>query len=179
VDECKPLADGGGPARRQGLTLAHLSAQPQPFLSLKTYPEHPLIPPRTPYTPPKQPLNVPPIPQKALTLRRKVDECKPLHGGSVYACQYQNNGVLRFHGRGLHSSTFRLNLSRFLHKIHPTHTNNPPRHPTPKQPLKAAPILQKALALSRKVDECKPLFHGDTLQYQRIAATHNCLARPL
>ena len=40
-----------------------------------------------------------------------------LHGGSVYACQYQNNGVLR--------------------------------------------------------------FHGHTLQYQRIAATHNCLARPL
>jgi hypothetical protein len=25
-------------------------------------------------------------------------------------------------GRGLHSSTSQLNLSRFLHKIHPTHT---------------------------------------------------------
>jgi hypothetical protein len=35
-----------------------------------------------PYTPPKQLLNAPPLPQKALTLSRNVDECKPLnHGG--------------------------------------------------------------------------------------------------
>jgi len=27
----------------------------------------------------------------------------------------------RFGGRGSHSSTFQLNLSRFKHKIHPTH----------------------------------------------------------
>ena len=28
---------------------------------------------------------------------------------------------LVFHGMGLHSSTFQLNLSRFRHKIHPRH----------------------------------------------------------
>jgi hypothetical protein len=31
--------------------------------------------------PPKQPLSAPPIPQKALKLSRKVDECKPLPKG--------------------------------------------------------------------------------------------------
>jgi len=36
------------------------------------------MPPGTSYTPPKCPLNAPPIPHKALTLSRKVDECKPL-----------------------------------------------------------------------------------------------------
>ena len=35
----------------------------------------------TPQTLPKQPLNAPPIPSKALTLSRKVDECKPLAAG--------------------------------------------------------------------------------------------------
>ena len=29
-------------------------------------------------------------------------------------------------GRGLHSSTFQLNLSRFWHKIHPKHPLLPP-----------------------------------------------------
>ena len=29
-------------------------------------------------------------------------------------------------GRGLHSSTFQLNLSRFRHKIHPEHPLMPP-----------------------------------------------------
>jgi len=37
-----------------------------------------MLPPNTPYTPPTQPLNAPPIPQEALTLSRKVDECRPL-----------------------------------------------------------------------------------------------------
>ena len=41
--------------------------------------------------------------QKRLRLSCTVDECKPLEGGSSGA-----EG-----GRGLHSSTFQLNLSRF------------------------------------------------------------------
>ena len=44
----------------------------------KIHSKHPLIPRNAPYAPPKRPLNAPPIPQKALTLNRKVDECKPL-----------------------------------------------------------------------------------------------------
>jgi len=41
-----------------------------------------MLTPDTRETPPKQPLNAPPIPHKALTLSRKVDECKPLTAGS-------------------------------------------------------------------------------------------------
>jgi hypothetical protein len=52
--------------------------------------------------------------------------------------------------RGLHSSSFQLNLSRFLHQIHPKHTLIPPNHPytTPKRPLYAPLIPPKALTLS-------------------------------
>ena len=59
---------------RQGLTLVHLSAQPEPYLTRNT----PLEPPTPPTIPrhllkarkitPKQTLNAPPILQKALTL---------------------------------------------------------------------------------------------------------------
>jgi hypothetical protein len=54
-------------------------------------------------------------------------------------------------GRGLHSSTFQLNLSRFRHKIHPEHPLLTPATPStpPEQPLNAPPIQQKALTLSR------------------------------
>ena len=51
-----------------------------------------------------------------------------------------------FYGRGLHSSTFLLNLSRFLTLTPPTDTA----------------YSTKVLTLSRKVDECKPLFYGST-----------------
>jgi hypothetical protein len=63
---------------------------------------------------------------------------------------------------GLHSSTFQLNLSRFCHKIHPRHPLMSPDTPyTPlRQPLNVPPIPQKALELSRKVNECKPLHAG-------------------
>jgi len=44
----------------------------------RVYPKQPLLPPNTPCTPPKQLRNAPHIPQKALTLSRKADECKPL-----------------------------------------------------------------------------------------------------
>jgi len=40
----------------------------------------------------------------------------------------------RLRGRGLHSSTFQLNLSRYSHKIHPIHPSTPTV--TPQTPLK-------------------------------------------
>jgi len=70
-------------------------------------------------------------------------------------------------GRGLHSSTFQLNLSRFSHKIHPSNPLITPNTPdtsqtSPKQPRNAPPVPHKALTLSRKVDECKTLWPGST-----------------
>jgi len=50
--------------------------------------------------------------------------------------------------RGLHSSTFQLNLSRF---------GTPPRVPLSGGKLRTRRIQQNVLTLSRKVDECKPL----------------------
>jgi hypothetical protein len=75
-------------------------------------------PPKTFQTPPKHPLNAPPIPQKALKLSRKVDECKPLVAGMAaalknnYAPAPQVDGGGTGRGRGLHSFTSELNLSR-------------------------------------------------------------------
>ena len=59
-------------------------------------------------------------------------------------------------GRGLRLPTFQLNMSCFRHKIHPKHPLSPLNniHTPPKQPLHATPIPQKALTLSRNVDEC-------------------------
>ena len=53
-------------------------------------------------------------------------------------------------GRGLHSSTFQLNLSPFRHRIHNEHRLVPPDTSyTPlTEPLHAPPIPQKALTLS-------------------------------
>ena len=34
-----------------------------------------------------------------------------------------SSGSIGLGGKGLHSSTFQLNQSRFWHKIHPTHTH--------------------------------------------------------
>ena len=62
---------------RQGLTLVHFSAQPEPFLTQNT----PITPHNTSSTTPKQLLHAAPIPQKVLTLIIKVDECKPLAPG--------------------------------------------------------------------------------------------------
>ena len=50
--------------RGQGVTLAHCSAQPEPFLTQK----HPLNTPWHPINTPCTPLNAPPIDEKALTL---------------------------------------------------------------------------------------------------------------
>ena len=61
-------------AHVQGLTLVHFSAQLEPILTQK----HTLNTPSYCLRPPTQPLSAPPIPQKALMLSRKVDECKPL-----------------------------------------------------------------------------------------------------
>jgi len=62
-------------------------------------------------------------------------------------------------GRGPHSSTFQLNLSRFSHKAHHEQPLIPSGtcYTAPKRPLNAPPVPLKALTLSRKVDESKPL----------------------
>jgi len=78
-------------------------------------------------------------------------------------------------GRGLHSSTFHLKLSRFQHKIYPRHPLIPPYSsltPTT-HPLNAPLVTQKALKLSRELDECKPLHLGHMLQdYSRREGFH-------
>jgi hypothetical protein len=68
-------------------------------------------------------------------------------------------------GRGLHSSTSQINLSRFWQQTHPKHSVIPPDTAltSPKQSLNAPPIPQRALTLSRKVDECKPLLTGPVM----------------
>jgi hypothetical protein len=76
-------------------------------------------------------------------------------------------------GRGLPSSTFQLNLSRFRYKIYPTnsletvHTSQT----TSKQLLNATPIPQKVLTLSRQVDECRPLIIGGPTGISNSKAT--------
>jgi len=61
---------------QQGLTLVHFSAQLEPFLT-QNIPYSPKVPPHTYYDPPIQPRNAPPIPQKALTLSRKMRSVSP------------------------------------------------------------------------------------------------------
>jgi hypothetical protein len=81
--------------------------------------------------------------------------------------------------RGLHSSTFQLNLSRFRHKIpqkHPLSTPDTPCIPA-EQPLHAPPIPQKALTLSRKVDECKPLPVRSWPRRRRDVVMHHARVR--
>jgi hypothetical protein len=80
----------------------------------------------------------------------------------------------RGRGRGLHSPTFWLNLSRFRYKIHPEPPLKVPdtSQTSPRQPLSAPPIPQRALTLSRKVDECKPLGGGRPLDiFKRLEQT--------
>jgi len=48
--------------------------------------------------------------------------------------------------------------SHFWYNIHPLHPQTPPEHPLNNP--KCSPIPQKALKLSRKVEECKPLTGG-------------------
>jgi len=69
-------------------------------------------------------------------------------------------------GKGSHSSTSQLNLSRFRHKIHLEHPHtllNTPRHllNTPSTTPTRTPIPQSALNLSPKMDEWKPLHEGE------------------
>ena len=68
-------------------------------------------------------------------------------------------------GRSLHPSTSQLNLSRVCHTKTPYTPYTPPNTPLTRatQPLRAPPIPDKALKLSRKVDECKPLPTGRML----------------
>jgi hypothetical protein len=62
---------------RQGLTLVHISAQREPFMTHNTL-RYPLVPLGIPWKPSKQILNAPLTTQQALTLSREVDECKLL-----------------------------------------------------------------------------------------------------
>ena len=84
-----------GQGARQGLTLVHFSAQPEPFPTQNTL----FRPPNTfchllttRKRTPKQSLNAPRIPQKALRLSRKVDKCKPLARG---LCSEHDAGAKR------------------------------------------------------------------------------------
>jgi len=151
VNECKPLAagmagrgvDGEDTARvgggggggggmvtplgtGQGLTLVHFSAQPEPYLTRNAT----LYTPNTPRhllntrkITPEQSLNAPPIPQKALTLRRKVDECKPLGPGwrgrpllprLAVAAAASRPAVAAAAGQGLTLVHFSAQLKRIL-----------------------------------------------------------------
>jgi len=107
------------------------------------------------------------IEQNVLTLSRKVDESKTLPPASPRRSvghlgverRLTRLGLRRPLVRGLHSSTFQLTVSRYCSKIHPerpliTCVTSWASH---RQPVIAPPIRQKALMLSRKVDECKPL----------------------
>jgi len=68
-------------------------------------PKHPLVPPNTFQTPSRQPLNALPVLQKALTLSRKVDECKPLgFGGWINVVRRRRGRAAvgrRHHGRAV------------------------------------------------------------------------------
>ena len=80
-----------------------------------------------------------------------MDKCEPLLAGALVAALAQLIPRLRkpsafvpdavplVHGRGLHSSTFQLNLSRSWHIIHPkqplTPHDNPTPYPLPPNPL--------------------------------------------
>jgi len=68
--------------RRQGLTLVHCLAQPEPFVSLKIHPNPPINTPYTLCAPPKYPSKHPLSHKKVLKLSREVDECKSLAGGT-------------------------------------------------------------------------------------------------
>jgi len=47
-------------------------------------------------------------------------------GNTQKRMQRETNTRIAIRGRGLHSSTFQLDLSPFWHKIHPEHPRIPP-----------------------------------------------------
>ena len=120
-------------AEETGAYTLHFSAQPEPYLTRNT----PFTTPNTPRhllntrkTTRKQSLNATPIPQKALALSRKVDECKPLRGGAPRRGPAAPAGARPgAGGRGLHSFTCQLNLSRVDTQNHPSHPKHPLTHP--------------------------------------------------
>jgi hypothetical protein len=82
--------------RWQRLTLVHCSAQLEPCLTHKNT-LHTLHTPNTPLTRATQPLHAPAIPQNAPKLSRKVDECKPLSGGSGGGGSVSGVGIVKCH----------------------------------------------------------------------------------
>jgi len=82
-----------------------------------------------------------------------VDECKPLPTGRSWLLlrtAVQERKRTNTGGRGLHSSTSQLNLSRVCHKKTPYTTQTPPNTPLTRatQPLRTPPIPYTALKLS-------------------------------
>ena len=64
-----------------------------------------------------------------------MKECQPLLRGDAHVLAQEAGAVPpQPQGRGSHSSTSQLNLSRFGHKIHPKQSLIPPN--TPKTPPK-------------------------------------------
>jgi hypothetical protein len=76
-----------------------------------------------------------------------ADSGYPAYLGARLASFYERAGRVRCLGRGLYSSTFQVNLSRYSHKIQPTHPQYPltPPKSSPKLPLYATPFTQNAL----------------------------------
>jgi len=66
-------------------------------------------------------------------------------------------------GRGLHSFTFELNLSRVCHIKAPYTPLASPYTPSTRatQALRAPPIPYTSLKLSSEANECKPLINGE------------------
>jgi len=90
-----------------GLTLVHFSAQLEPCLSQ----ENTLHTLNTRLTRDTQPLRAPSIPCEALKLSWKVDRCKPLPAPWRWRGVPRRRRRRAPRRRGLHSSTFQLNLS--------------------------------------------------------------------
>ena len=74
----------------------------------------------------------------------------PVHLSFVVGAANLRAAMYGLTGRGLHSSTFQLNLSRFWNEIHPRYASPSPNTPyTPHvYPLNALLIPQLALTLS-------------------------------
>jgi len=101
---------------------------------------------------------------------------QPSSQSALRSLQLSVRWLLQPAGRGSHSSTFQLNLSRVCHKTTSFTPSTPPNTPLTRavQPLRAPPIPCKALKLSCNVDECKPRPAG----CDRCGRTRGCVPPP-
>jgi hypothetical protein len=101
------------------------------------------------------------------TRQTPLRPARPLWAGSAGVVPARARLV---RGRGLNSSTFQLNLSHFRHRVHPQQPliiHHAPHTPH-KQPLNVPHIPQKALTMTRKVYERKPLVRGRSRRGRRM-----------